>query len=515
MGEEEQRNGDGRKEGRKSKYAVACSIVGSIISILMGYDTGVMSGAMLFIKDDLKTNDTQVQVLAGILNICALVGSLTAGRVSDWAGRRRTISFAACIFFAGSVLMGLAPNFATLLVGRCVAGVGVGYALVIAPVYAAEIASTESRGALSALPDICISLGILLGYVANYLLAKLPLIYGWRAMLGLGALPSAALAVGVFAMPESPRWLVMQGRTEEALAVLRRECGTEDEAQVRLAEIKAAAGLAADAAPGVPAPRSSGKGVWKELFVHPTPPVRRILVAALGVHFFNHLTGIEAVLLYSPRIFKAAGIASRNEVLAATVGVGVTKTVFILVAIFLVDRVGRRRLYLTSLAGIIASLACLGLGLTVIDHAPPQHHAARWAVSLAIATVFTFVASFSIGVGPVTWTYSSEVFPLRLRAQGTSVGVAINRFINAIVSMTFVSLYKAITIGGAFFLFAGLSVVAAAFFYFLCPETQGRPLEEVEEVFSHGWCALRAGVPPAVEMRGSSTVTDGNVKAQA
>ncbi|RCV43154.1 hypothetical protein SEVIR_9G273200v4 [Setaria viridis] len=512
MGEEEQRNGSGRKEGRKkSKYAVACSIVGSIISILMGYDTGVMSGAMLFIKDDLKTNDTQVQVLAGILNICAVVGSLTAGRVSDWAGRRRTISFAACIFFVGSVLMGLAPNFATLLVGRCVAGVGVGYALMIAPVYAAEISSAESRGALSSLPDICISLGILLGYVANYLLAKLPLVYGWRAMLGLGALPSAALAVGVFAMPESPRWLVMQGRAEEALAVLRRECETEDEAQVRLAEIKTAAGLAVDSAPGVPAPRSSGKGVWKELFLHPTPTVRRILVAALGVHFFNHLTGIEAVLLYSPRIFKAAGIATRDEVLAATVGVGVTKTVFILVAILLVDRIGRRRLYLSSLAGIIASLACLGLGLTVVERSAP-HHAARWAVGLAITTVFTFVASFSVGVGPVTWTYSSEVFPLRLRAQGTSVGVAINRLINATVSMTFVSLYKAMTIGGAFFLFAGLSVVAAVFFYFLCPETHCRPLEEIEEVFSHGWCAHRGEVP-AVEMRGSS-VGDGNAKTQ-
>ena len=131
---------------------------------------------------------------------------------------------------------------------------------------------------------------------------------------------------------------------------------------------------------------------------------------------------------------------------------------------------------------------------------------------LAIATVFTFVASFSIGVGPVTWTYSSEVFPLRLRAQGTSVGVAINRLINATVSMTFVSLYKAMTIGGAFFLFAGLSVVAAAFFYFLCPETQGRPLEEVEQVFSHGWCAHRGEVP-AVEMR-KSTVAEGNAKAQ-
>ncbi|GJN40648.1 hypothetical protein PR202_gb29896 [Eleusine coracana subsp. coracana] len=235
--------------------------------------------------------------------------------------------------------------------------------------------------------------------------------------------------------------------------------------------------------------RRRGKGVWKELFVHPTPAVRRIVVAGLGIHFFNHLTGIEAVLLYSPRIFKAAGIATRNEVLGATVGVGVTKTAFILVAILLIDRIGRRRLYLSSLAGMIASLACLGLGLTVVEHSAPAHHAPRWAVALAIATVFTFIASFSVGVGPVTWAYGSEVYPLRLRAQGTSVGVAINRLINATVSMTFVSLYKAMTIGGAFFMFAGLATVAAVFFYLFCPETQGRPLEEIEDSFSQGWRA--------------------------
>jgi len=508
MGEEKQRGG----HAGKSKYAVACSIIGSIISILMGYDTGVMSGAMLFIKEDLKTNDTQVQVLAGILNVCALVGSLTAGRVSDWIGRRLTISLAATIFLAGSALMGLAPNFATLLAGRCVAGVGVGYALMIAPVYAAEISSAEIRGSVTSLPEICISFGILVGYVANYLLAKLPLVYGWRAMLGLGALPSAVLAVGVIAMPESPRWLVMQGRVEHALAALRQVCDTADEADVRLAEIKIAAGIIADdAAASAPhQPSSVGKGVWREMFLHPTPPVRRILVAAFGVHFFQHLTGIEAVVLYSPRIFKAAGIATRSEILVATIGVGVTKTVFILTAILLVDRIGRRPLYLSSLAGIVASLACLGFGLTVVERSAP-HHSPAWAVVLSIATVFTFIASFSVGVGPITWAYSSEVYPLRLRAQGASVGVAINRVMNAGVSMTFVSLYKAVTIGGAFFLFAGLAVLAATFFYFLCPETQARPLEEIEEVFSRGWRERRRSQAMAVELP-ASNIPDG--KAQ-
>ncbi|CAL9064635.1 unnamed protein product [Musa banksii] len=147
-------------------YAFACAIIASIISILMGYDTGVMSGAMLFMKEDLNIQDEQVEVLAGIMNICALVGSLTAGRLSDWIGRRYTIVVASIIFFVGAVLMGLGLNYGMLFSGRCIAGVGVGYALMVAPVYSAEISSPSSRGFLTSLPEICISAGILLGYVS-------------------------------------------------------------------------------------------------------------------------------------------------------------------------------------------------------------------------------------------------------------------------------------------------------------------------------------------------------------
>ena len=147
-------------------------------------DTGVMSGAMIFIKEDLKINDTQVEVLAGILNICALVGALCAGRTSDFIGRRYTIVVASMIFFLGSVLMGYAPNYPVLMVGRCTAGIGVGFALMIAPVYSAEISSASSRGFLSSLPELCISIGILIGYISNYFFAKLTLRLGWRIMLG-------------------------------------------------------------------------------------------------------------------------------------------------------------------------------------------------------------------------------------------------------------------------------------------------------------------------------------------
>ncbi|XP_019098420.1 PREDICTED: putative polyol transporter 1, partial [Camelina sativa] len=179
----------------------------SMTSIILGYDIGVMSGAAIFIKDDLKLSDVQLEILMGILNIYSLIGSGAAGRTSDWIGRRYTIVLAGSFFFCGALLMGFATNYPFIMVGRFIAGIGVGYAMMIAPVYTAEVAPASSRGFLSSFPEIFINIGILLGYVSNYFFSKLPEHLGWRFMLGVGAVPSVFLAIGVLAMPESPRWL--------------------------------------------------------------------------------------------------------------------------------------------------------------------------------------------------------------------------------------------------------------------------------------------------------------------
>jgi len=447
-------------------------------------DTGVMSGAMIFIKDDIGISDTQQEVLAGILNLCALVGSLAAGRTSDYIGRRYTIFLASVLFMVGAVVMGYGPNYAILMLGRCVGGVGVGFALMIAPVYSAEISSASSRGFLTSLPELCIGIGILLGYVSNFFLGKLTLKLGWRLMLGVAALPSLALALVVLAMPESPRWLVMQGRLEGAKKVLLKVSNSREEAELRLREIKVAVGFdencGSDENVKVPQ-KSQGEGVWKELLVRPTPEVRWMVIAAIGIHFFEHATGIEAVMLYSPRIFKKAGVRSKDKLLLATVGIGLTKIVFLVMALFLLDRVGRRRLLQISTGGMICGLTLLGFSLTMVDHSSEK---LLWALSLSIVATYAYVAFFNIGLGPVTWVYSSEIFPLRLRAQGASIGVAVNRTMNAVVSMSFISVYKAITIGGSFFMFAAVSILAWFFFYFFLPETKGVPLEEMEMLFS-------------------------------
>lgn len=472
-----------------NKYALACSAVASMVSIIFGYDTGVMSGAMIFIKEEFVIKETQLEVAAGVLNLCALVGSLCAGRTSDIIGRRYTIVIASVIFMLGAVLMGYSPNYGVLLAGRCVSGIGVGFALMIAPVYSAEISSPSTRGLLASLPEIGISVGILLGYLSNFFFSKLSLRLSWRIMLGVAAIPSLFLSIGILKMPESPRWLIMQGRLGEAKKILKKVSNDADEAEARFIDIKRAAGIDENCnddfvvvnLKNTKNTQGQCRGSWKELLLKPTPAVRRIFIAGVGIHFFEHATGIEAVMLYGPRIFKKAGVHAKKKLLLANVGIGLTKFVCITTSTFIIDRVGRRKLLLFSVSGMLLSLTGLATCLTVVNHTDEK---VITALVLSLVFTYSYVLFFNLGLGPVTWVYSAEIFPLRLRALGASIGVAVNRLMNATVSMTFLSLASAITIGGAFYLFAGISVVAWLFFFFFCPETKGRSLEEMEALFT-------------------------------
>lgn len=311
-------------------------------------------------------------------------------------------------------------------------------------------------------------------------------------MLGVGAIPSVFLGIGVLAMPESPRWLVMVGRIGDAKRVLEKISNSVEESRLRLADIKEAVlGIplgneeSHDDVVSVPNRRSggAGSGVWKELLLHPTPTVRHILIAAVGIHFFQQASGVDSVVMYSPRIFEKAGITNTTDRLLATIAVGFSKTIFILVATFLLDKHGRRVLLLSSAAGMAVSLIGLATGLTIIENYGHHDQKLTWAIALCITCTLSSVGFFSIGMGPIPWVYSSEVFPLRLRAQGCGLGVAANRLTSGILLIIFIPLYKAITIGGAFYLFSGITVVAWVFFYTLLPETRGRSLEEMEALF--------------------------------
>ncbi|KAL5701296.1 Polyol transporter 5 [Ranunculus cassubicifolius] len=480
--EDDELQADPPGKSNTKNYAFACAILGSMTSILNGYDTGVMSGAAIFIQKDLKINDVQLEVLVGTINLFSLVGAALAGRTSDWIGRKRTIILACTIFFISALLMGFAPNYALLMVGRFVAGVGVGVGLMVAPVYTTELSPTAARGFLTSFPEIFINFGVLLGYVSNYAFSKLSLQLGWRVMLGIATIPSLFMAIIVLFMPESPRWLVLKGRLGDAKRVLRKTSGSYEEAQARLLAIMEAAGIPLDCTDEIVTVPKVEKGheVWREI-LFPTPIVRRILIAAVGIQFFQQASGIDAVVLYSPRIFKKAGIVSDDAILGATVAVGSVKTFCVLIATFLLDKVGRKPLLLTSVGGMIVSVTLLASGLTVIYRHPDDD--LTWALVLSIAMVLFYVGFFSMGFGPIAWVYSSEIYPLRLRAQGTSIGVAVNRVMSGIIGTTFISMTKALTTGGSFFLFAGVCVVAWMFLYMFLPETRGRNLEDMDALF--------------------------------
>ncbi|PKA58197.1 Polyol transporter 5 [Apostasia shenzhenica] len=497
------------KKPARNKQAFACAILASMTSVVLGYgkqsnlqplltenhsfnsylidsgnlaaDVAVMSGAAMFIKEDLKVSDSELEILAGIINLYSLIGSIAAGRTSDWIGRRYTMVLASAIFFLGAVMMGLATNYAFLMAGRFVAGIGVGYSLMIAPVYTAEVSPVSARGFLTSFPEVFINSGVLLGYVSNFAFAGLPHHLNWRVMFLVGTVPPVFIAASViFFMPESPRWLVLQNRLDEAAAVLAKTSDSPEEARLRLEEIKSAAVTPSSPSSGH-IRGTHGEGVWREL-LRPTPTVRRILVAAIGLQFFQQASGIDSVVLYGPRIFEKAGLKTNSKKLGATVAVGFTKTIFILVSTFFLDRVGRRPLLLSSAGGMILSLLALASALFVIDRRP-EGEAPLAAVVVSIMTVLSFVGSFSIGLGPIAWVYTSEIFPLRLRAQGASLGTATNRVMSGVISMSFLSLYKAITISGSFFLYAGIASAGWGFFYVFLPETRGRSLENMEEIF--------------------------------
>lgn len=430
-----------------------------------------MSGAVLYIEDNLKISSTQVEILVGSLNILSLIGSLASGRTSDSIGRRYTTFLASTTFLIGALLMGLAPSYPLLLAGRMIAGIGVGYALMVAPVYTAELSPSTSRGLLSSLPEIFITFGILLGYIINYALSGLPPHINWRIMLGLAGIPAIAVGLGVLTMPESPRWLIMKGKSEEAKKVLLKISSNEIEAEERLRSISGAAAAGSS---------WHGQGVWKELLINPTKPIRRMLIAAIGINFFMQASGNDAVMYYSPEVFRAAGIHEKRHLFGVNVVMGITKTCFVMLSAVYLDRFGRRPLLLVGSIGMTVALALLGLGSKVTKEGKGRP---RWGVALSVIALCGDVALFSIGLGPITWVYSSEIFPNRMRAQGSSLAISVNRLVSGIVSMTFLSISKEITFGGMFLVLSGIMGVASLFFYFFLPETKGKSLEEMEVLF--------------------------------
>ncbi len=434
------------------RFVTMVSGISALAGLLFGYDTGVISGAILFVRKDFLLSTVQEEVVVAAVLLGAVAGASFGGKLADHLGRRKLLIQVAILFIVGAIGTALAPSPTWLAIGRVAVGIAIGIASFTAPLYISEVSPAAVRGKLVSLNQLMITIGIVVSYAADYGLADMQ---GWRWMFGLAAIPALILVIGLLFVPESPRWLMSRAETGQARAVLQRIRETTD-VDKELAEIEADLQLQ--------------EGGWRELL---NVSLRRPLIIGIGLAIFQQFTGINTVIYYAPTIFQLAGLHSASAAILATVGVGAVNVLLTIVALRLLDRVGRRPLLLYGLVGMVLSLGVLGSAFLFSS----LSSIVAW---LAVISLAVYVACFAIGLGPVFWLLISEIYPLKIRGRAMSVATVMNWGSNLIVALTFLSLLHSLGRSSTFWLYAVVGIVAWIFVYRLVPETKGRTLEEID-----------------------------------
>ena len=437
-------------------FVLAAAVFAALGGLLFGYDTGVISGALIFIRTQFGLSTLQQELVVSVVLIGAAVGALSGGRLADVFGRRLTLLITALIFVVGALVCAASPSLAMLAIGRLIVGLGIGLATGTVPIYISEVSPPQTRGWQVSLFQLAITIGILAAYLVDYVFSGSS---RWRWMLGIAFVPGAILGLGMLRMPESPRWLAERGQSHLARRVLARIRGTENiesewlEIQKTLAE-------------------AEERGHFSDLF---NPSVRMALVIGIGLAIFQQVTGINTVIYYAPLIVQSAGISTASGAILATAGIGLVNVMMTIVAMWLIDYAGRRPLLLIGIAGMILSLGVLGFVFLM-----PTGGVLAW---LAVVTLMVYVASFAISLGPIFWLLIAEIYPLKVRgiAEGSAAGV--NWAFNFLVSITFLTLVEVLGPSLTFWVYALLAIASWLFSYYLVPETKGRTLEEIELSF--------------------------------
>ena len=438
-------------------YIVA--IVASLGGLLSGYDTGVISGALLFINETWILPDTLQGFLVSSVLIGAVIGAATNGILADIFGRKKIIMATAVIFILGSILCAFAPNVYVLIISRIFVGFAVGIVNFVVPLYLSEISPKNLRGTLVSLYQWAITAGILFSYFINAVFAQA--VYNWRWMLFAGVLPGLILFIGMCFMSDTPRWLVSKNREDEAKKVFNR-IEPDIDTNKEIEDIKNTLESGND-----------NKFRFKKWMIMP-------FVVGVGIMFAQICTGINTIIYYAPTIFKTAGFDSNLTAIYATTGIGVVNFVMTIVAVFFTDRLGRKPLLYFGLTGVMLSLFALG---TSFAFAGALGSSLKW---VAVGSLVTYIICFAMSLGPIGWILVSEVFPLKIRGIATSICTVSNFAFNFFVVGSFpVLLHR---IGGAwtFWLFGIVSILCIIFVYFFVPETKGISLEQIESNWRRG-----------------------------
>jgi sugar porter (SP) family MFS transporter len=448
------------------KIAVAAATIG----VIYGYDLGNISGALLFITKDFDLTTKQTEWVTSIVVAGSIAGALVASRLANAIGRKPTMVLVAIAYAVFAVLSGLAGSLVLLDVARFCLGVTIGVSIVTAPIFVAESSPAAIRGGLIVMYQVATVTGIVVAYFVDYALAGAG---AWRVMLALSAVPALLVLVVLAKLPDTARWYVMKGRHAEARATLR-VADPEADPDQELAEIED------------DLRRERGGSIAEML----RRPYLRATLFVLGLGFLIQITGINAVVFYSPMIFKQMGFSGNAALLLLPALVQVASLIATIVSLSIVDRLGRRPTLLTGIAAMVASTLLL-VGVFAVGDLTG---AGGW---LGFVGILVFTAGFNFGFGSLVWVYASESFPARLRTTGASAMLTADLVANLIIALYFLSAMQ--TLGGTatFAMFAALAVVAWLFIWWLAPETKGRPLEAIRAYWENGgrWPEPEAAQP--------------------
>lgn len=439
------------KKSRVVIYMV--SAIAALAGLLFGFDTGIISGALLFIQKDFVLATWMKELIVSSVLLGAMAGSLCSGSLTDRFGRRRLMLLISTLFIIGTIIASTASSVGYILFGRLFIGLAIGIGSYTAPLYIAEVSPYELRGGLVSLNQLAITIGILCSYLINYAFTSFE--GSWRWMFGIGVIPAVLLCIGMFFLPESPRWLVKQKQIDKAISTLKRLRNTDDVA-TEINDIERSLTV-----------RNAS---FKEIF---TPWIRPVLFLGAMLGFIQQVTGINTIIYYAPTIFQMAGFHDASSSILATVGIGVVNVLATIFAIAFIDRLGRRPLLLTGLVGMCLSL----VGVSLAFHGGAGD-ILRW---VALTCTFTFIICFAFSLGAILWLMVSEIFPLEVRGAAMGVAVFSCWFWNFVVSSTFLTLLNAMGPTKTFLLYALMCVVSFVFCYLKTPETSGITLEQIED----------------------------------
>jgi major inositol transporter-like SP family MFS transporter len=444
------------------RFLTRLTVIATLGGLLFGYDTGVISGALLYMKDDLNLSAFgEATVVSSLLFPGAALGALFGGRIADRIGRKRMLLLCGAIFLVGAVGCALAPNVQIMVAARVILGFGVGAASVTCPLYLAEMAPPDRRGRMVTINELMIVTGQMLAFAMNALLDHViqnP--HVWRIMLAVAAVPAVALIVGMTFLPDSPRWYGLKSRFDEARAVLGlslddKEADAEFAAIVEHAE------------------RSVTKRTpWT--VIRDVPWIRKVVLIGCGLAVVQQATGINTVNYYAPTILEESGLGVSAS-LIATIAVGVTSVVTTVIGIILLGFVGRRTMLLIGFAGVAASQAALVLTFLLGESTTRSY--------VILGCMVVFVAFVQMFIGTCVWLLLSEIFPMSIRGFAMGIAVFILWCTNAAISFLFPVLNSALGSTGTFGLFVAVNLVSLYFVWKCVPETKGTTLEQLEDRF--------------------------------